>query len=199
MLPAILENVVQAFACDVTRVASLVFWQGDDPVFPTEFSGTSPFASANWHTVIHNSGNVFAQPTDAGNLATSYGLYTKTFANLVQRMANFIEVDGSRMLDNTLILWVSEMGYGSTHSAANLPVVMAGLKSAFPRGQGRHVTHSSRRSMGDLLAQVMRMYGGTDQTFGETGTLGAGFTNAALGWPGFINANTPLHLGPLDL
>jgi hypothetical protein len=202
MMPAIIENIVQAFACDVTRVASLMFWQGDDPVFPTEFAGTSPFSATNWHGVIHGVPRIYDDATsqaNARNLSASYNFYAKAFTTLVQRMANFIEPDGTRMLDNTLILWVSEMGYGSTHGAHNLPVVMAGLRSAFPLGQGRHVVEN-RRSMGDLLAHVMRMFGGTDTTFGETGTLGShGFFAPSLGYPSYITASTPLHSGPLHL
>ncbi|MBL8911801.1 MAG: DUF1552 domain-containing protein [Archangium sp.] len=203
MMPAIIENIVQSFACDVTRVASLMFWEADDPIFPTQFTGTSPFVSANWHGEIHATPRIYddaASRTRAQNLSASYGHYANTFATLVQRMANFIEPDGSRMLDNTLVLWVSEMGYGSVHTASNLPVVLAGMRAAFPQGQGRHVVQS-RRSMGDLLAHVMRLYGGTDTTFGETGTLGSHGTvyGADLGWTGYVNANTPLHSGPINL
>ena len=96
------------------------------------------------------------------------------------------------------------MGYGSSHFDFNLPVVMAGMKDAFPKGQGRHVVSAPRRSMGDLYAQVLRMLGGTDTTFGATGTVGsiaagAGL-NAGSGFDGgYVTSSLPLHLGPLDL
>jgi hypothetical protein len=203
MMPAIVENIVQAFACDVTRVVSLMFHEANDPIFPTQFTGTSPFLNANWHGVIHGTPRLYEDAASQGraqNLSASYGHYANTFATLVQRMASFIEPDGSRMLDNTLVLWVSEMGYGSVHTVSNLPVVLAGLRSAFPLGLGRHVVQS-RRSTGDLLAHVMRLYGGTDLTFGETGTLGSNGAvyGADLGWSGYVNASTPLHSGPLNL
>lgn len=203
MIPAIIENLVQAFACDVTRVMSLHFWQGDAPVFPTEFSGTSPFLANNWHGVIHSTPRIHesaASLANAQSLKASFNLYASVFTTLVQRMANYVELDGSRMLDNTLVLWVSEMGYGAVHKTYNLPVVLAGLRRAFPQGQGRHVVQN-RRTMGDLLAHVMRLFGGTDATFGETGTLGShgGPYTPDAGWASTINANTPLHQGPLDL
>jgi hypothetical protein len=204
MVPAIVENIVQAFACDVTRVASLQFWQADDPVFPTQFpAGQSPFTSANWHGVIHGVPRIYDNATtlsDAQKLSASYGHYAQTFTSIVQRLAAFIEPDGSRMLDNTLVLWVSEMGYGSVHATYNLPVVMAGLGSAFPMGQGRHVVES-RRSVGDLLAHVLRMFGGSDLTYGETGTLGShgAVQGAFAGFPSYVDAATPLHSGPLHL
>jgi hypothetical protein len=202
MMPAIIENMVQAFACDVTRVQSLFFYEADDPIFPTQFpAGMSPFDANNWHSTIHGVPRIPENMADASSLSSSFNFYAQTFSQLVQRLASVTDTDGSRMLDNTLVLWVSEMGYGSVHAAYNIPVVMAGLKSAFSKGQGRHVV-CNRRSMGDLLSQVMRMFGGTDMTYGETGTLGdhAGADlHVDAGWPGYISASTPLHSGPLDL
>lgn len=204
LMPHMIENIVQAFACDVTRVMSLFFWQADDPVFPTQFPpGASPYASTNWHGAIHATPRIYddaASQTRAQQLSASYGLYASTFARLIQRMATMIEPDGSRMLDNTLIVWVSEMGYGSTHGAANLPVVLAGMRSGFPQGQGRHVVEN-RRSMGDLLAHCLRILGGTDATYGETGTLGSNGTVYAreASWNEGATAATPLHSGPLNL
>jgi hypothetical protein len=99
---------------------------------------------------------------------------------------------------------VSDLGYGSGHYCWNYPVVLAGLRSAFPKGQGRHVA-GQVRSLGDLYAQVLRMLGRTDTTFGSTGTLSsaAGSTsinfNPTLGRSGLINKDTPLHFGALDL
>jgi hypothetical protein len=92
------------------------------------------------------------------------------------------------------------MGYGQSHGWWNIPVVMAGMRSAFPNGQGRHLV-AGRKSMGDLFAQVLRMYGGTDTTFGATGTLGSmgGAQGTGNGAPGFINGNTNVHQGPLAL
>ncbi len=201
MMPAIIENLVQTLACDVTRVASLFFWNGDDPVFPTEFSGASPFVNANWHATIHGVPHPTTGQADAQNLANSFHFYAKTYAQIVSRLASITDVDGSRLLDNTLVLWVSEMGTGAVHVDYNIPVVMAGLKSAFPKGQGRHVV-SNRRSMGDLYAQVLRMFGGSDTTFGSTGTIGDHNTGSLItdaGYPGFITKTTPLHAGSIDL
>ena len=199
LMPAIIENAVQALACDLTRSVALFFWNGYDAQFPTEFSGTSPFIQANWHGTIHETQSITAG--GAANLRSSFQLYSKTFTALVQRLASLQEVDGSRMLDNTLVVWVSEMGYGAAHTAYNVPVVLAGMKSGFAQGQGRHVV-ANRRSLGDLFAQILRMYGGTDTTYGDTGTIGShgsGTLFESAGYPGFITAGTNLHQGSLDL
>ena len=59
-------------------------------------------------------------------------------------------------------------------------------------------------SLGDVYAQVRRMLGGTDTTFGSTGTLSSAVGSSSfnfldrMGRPGLINKDTPLHFGTLD-
>jgi hypothetical protein len=207
MVPYQIENLVQALACDVVRSATLLFWNGDNPIFPAEFPGydpttfanTSPFTGLNWHATIHDSNDVSA--THAQDLNNTYQYFGRMFTLLVQRLAAITDVDGSRLLDNTLVVWVGELGYGN-HTTFNIPVVMAGMKSMFPQGQGRHVVES-RRSLGDLYAHVLRMLGRTDMTFGATGTVGAVAAGKDIlpdfGYPNFVSASTPLHFGPLDV
>jgi len=196
-----IETLVQALACDVTRTASLYFWSAYDPGFVTEFApATSPYIAGNWHASVHGDGSP-NDPTPA-SLTKGFGFYSKYFTRLVQRLAAVSDTDGSRLLDNTLVVWVSDLGYGSGHYCYNYPVVLAGLKSAFPKGQGRHVA-GQVNSLGDVYAQALRMLGGTDTTFGATGTLGSAAPGVNLlpemGRPGLINKNTPLHFGALDL
>lgn len=203
--PFQIENLVMSLACDVTRVASLHFQMGHDPTFSGEFAGPSPFDAGNdYHTMLHDTQDT----TDPNGpaLRTAFQHYTKMFKLLIQRLAAVQDTDGSRLLDNTLVLWVSDMGYGSSHYDFNIPVIMAGMRSAFPQGQGRHIA-GPRRTTGDLYAQVLRMLGGSDTTFGDTGTLGSvsglstqGQLNAwsGFGWS-YITASLGMHLGAIDL
>jgi len=197
------ENLVQSLACDVTRVAGLQFLLDYCPVFPSEFSGASPFdGDNNWHASIHDT-DLLSRPW-APDLTTAFQFYNKVFAYLIQRLAAIADTDGSRLLDNTLVVWVSDLGYGSAHHNFNIPVVLSGMGSKFGHGQGRHVVCDGRRSLGDLYAQMLRMLGGDDQTFGAIGKVGdTGLKGDKLmpqnGAPGFISTSTPLHLGELDL
>jgi hypothetical protein len=172
-------------------------------VFPSEFDGASPFdGDAGWHANIHDT-DALDRPW-AKNITHAFQFYGKVFTRLIQRLAAIVDTDGSRLLDNTLVVWNSDLGYGAAHHSFNHPVVLAGLGAAFPQGQGRHVVCDGRRSLGDLYAQLLRMLGGSDTTFGVTGKIGdSGVSGDKLmaqnGAPGFISVNTPLHLGELDL
>ncbi|MBK8239136.1 MAG: DUF1552 domain-containing protein [Deltaproteobacteria bacterium] len=200
--PFQLENAVQALACDVVRVAAIGFHS--DPAWSSEFT-QSPFeGDGALHNFVHGLQDSSNDPQGAGDVATGFQSYARKFSELVTRLAEIEDLDGSRLLDNTLVVWVSEMGYGSDHQAWNVPVVLAGMRSAFPNGQGRHVVQPGR-TMGDLWAHVLRMLGGDDTEFGATGTLGelaaaygVGDLVLGAGRPG-LGASTPLHAGPLDL
>lgn len=200
--PHQLENAVQALACDVVRVVGLGFHP--DPAWSTEF-GSSPFeGDGTLHEWVHGMQSPNNSIANANDIATGFQSYARRFTELVQRLAEIEDIDGSRLLDNTLVVWVSEMGYGSDHLVWNIPVVMAGMPSAFTKGQGRHLV-CDRRTMGDLWAQVLRMLGGSDTEFGATGTLGElgdayGIADLWLGaGHAGIGPSTPLHMGALDL
>jgi hypothetical protein len=198
-IPFTVRNLVQALACDLTRVAVLDF--NSDYSFASEFPSGTPFSQADsWHGTIHNTGR--DSPTDNENVIVGYRYFARVFVQVIQALEAVREADGTSMLDNTCVVWTSELGYGS-HRCGNLPVVLAGLGGAFAKG--RHVVEN-RRTTGDLWAHVLRLLGGSDTTFGATGTLGAlasgnGVSNlvADLGQPGYVSASTQLHRGPLSL
>jgi uncharacterized protein DUF1552 len=205
--PYQIENMVMALACDVTRSASLHFTRGDDPTFQAEFDGPSPLGGDNdWHTWVHEASELDTPHAPA--LITAYGYFTRMVALLIKRLSEVKDTDGTRLLDNTLVVWVSDMGYGSVHENWNVPVVLAGLKAAFPGGQGRHLK-SERRSLGDLFAQCLRMLElGDDMTYGASGTIGENLKAQGLSSPimpqsgyseSYIKSSLNLHLGPLDL
>ena len=131
-------------------------------------------------------------------------LYTR----LIQRLAEVIDVDGNPLLDNTLVIWLSELGYGN-HFNFNIPIVMAGMPSAFTEGQGRHIVLPQRHTMGDLFTKALDMVGVPDTTFGYQGRIGdSGVAQSELAeWAGyggstgdaFVNADRPLHAGPFTV
>jgi hypothetical protein len=204
-VPYQIDTVVQAFACDVTRVMCLEF--SPDADFAKEFPTRTPFGDEDsYHVKVHGAQSPAEAPGTCGDLRGAYQHFCWVMNLAVQRLAAFTDVDGNRLLDNTLVLWVSELGYGADHLNNDIPVVLAGMKGAFPQGQGRHVVCSPRRTLGDLYAHVLRILGGTDMTYGVTGTLGQAASangvsdlNGALGLDGYIKTSTPLHNGPLDI
>jgi hypothetical protein len=129
-IPAItkiqMDLIIESFACDLTRFASLqALWCGSTLSMPWE-----PGLNKDIHTVVHTQNEPGTAGTQARiEAAQSHRWWSKQFAYLLQRLAAIPEGNGS-LLDNTVILWGNEMGDPAVHDNVNIPLVLAGGKNA---------------------------------------------------------------------
>lgn len=157
--PQMIDMAVMALACDLTRVSTLQFTIGHDPRFDWLGMGI-PGQWDVWHSMIHE-----ARYTTSGRplMIAAMQWYTEMFVYLLQQLASIPEGDGT-MLDNTVVLWLSEFGDGDGHGSQNLPAVLAG--NACGRIQtGQHLDHTDR-SIGDLCTTILQAFGDDDASFG---------------------------------
>ncbi len=149
-----LDLLVLGLQCDATRVATFMIGKaGSDrplsaigvPLGHHELSHTTPSAR---HTAL--------------------GAWTLGhFSYLVQALDAVTDTDGASLLDHTDVLFVSDMGDGSTHSMADVPCVLAGAGAA--RWAGQHLEFQDR-PMADLYLSLMAAHGVDQATFGALGT-----------------------------
>ena len=113
------ENVVTAFRCDVTRVATLRAggWGG------IESGGYDEIGVSTGHHSAAHSG-----PGD--HLLAINRFHAEQLADLLG-MLDAVEEDDSTLLDNTVVIWVNELGLGpfNHHSRSDVHVVIAGGKN----------------------------------------------------------------------
>lgn len=151
-----IDNTVRALACDLTRVATIQFGAG---------LGALSFdvmgKSGSWHGTSH---------LDSGDRNTGIQLLTEMntyiahrFAYLLKRMDEYEEANGKTLLDNSIVLWVNEMGKGDSHNHDDVPIIMAGGCDDFFDVSGRHLQFGSR-STNDLLISLCHAMGQTDVT-----------------------------------
>jgi hypothetical protein len=114
-----LDIIAEAFACGVTNVASIMYRRGENDGFPYPFLGVD----FEHHLTTHEGDSNLAAVDD---LTTIYRWYAQQLAYLAARMDAIIEPDGSTLLDNTIIVWGSEIAKGNSHSWENMPFVMLG-------------------------------------------------------------------------
>ncbi|MEM6991943.1 MAG: DUF1552 domain-containing protein [Myxococcota bacterium] len=160
--PVMMDLGVMALACDMSRVATFQFAHGHAPEFA--WMGQSiPGGFNGWHDMIH-----IARDTPDGRPAMIAAMrwYTEMFVYLLQQLASIPEGDGT-MLDNTLVLWLSEFGDGNGHNSQNLPAVLAGNVCGRVN-TGQHLDHTDR-SVGDLGTTVLNAFGFDDERFGYLG------------------------------
>jgi hypothetical protein len=102
-----------ALQCDLTRVVSLMFGNHQ-----SDFTVPEADIDTNYHQSIH--GRPMAD-------YIAYRVYfTEKLRDLIQSLANTEDMDGNSLLDNTLVLQVSDMGDGRSHAGDNVPYMLAG-------------------------------------------------------------------------
>lgn len=151
-----LDLLAAAFACDLTRVASVQYSTGFNRIrYPwVDMLGEG-------HSLSH-SGDSNA---DAWNALTKRAAWhASEIAYLMDRLAEIPEGDGS-VLDNTLILWGNEVAQGNSHALNNLPYLILGnLGGAI--ASGRYVQYDGASNC-DFLHAILQAFGIEMDSFGH--------------------------------
>lgn len=112
-IDSMIDIVVSALACDVTRVMSLQLSYGFSYV-RHEWLGHT----LEHHTMSHRAGDWTKELTEIDNW------YAQHVVNLLEKMDAIDEGNGT-LLDNTLIVWGRELGT-TAHEFINAPFIVAG-------------------------------------------------------------------------
>lgn len=129
---SMIDLASSALACDLTRVVSLQFSQQDNDGSSYPFLGIQAGHHPLTHlapsdTVDENNNPVTDQTKSVnGQLTSIYTWYASMFARLLDRLDAVPEGSGT-MLDNTLVVWGSELSDYNTHAfRPTVPFVTAG-------------------------------------------------------------------------
>ncbi|MEQ9502242.1 MAG: DUF1552 domain-containing protein [Deltaproteobacteria bacterium] len=154
----LIEEAVMSLSCDLTRVVTLQFTNTEGPRFP--WLGVDiPGRWSNWHTMIHEARNIGGR--DAMVAAMTW--YTQMFASLLQRMATTTDGNAS-LLENSLVLWISDFGEGDAHNTMDLPIILAGGLGGRLQ-TGRYLKFPGRTT-GDLFTSILNLFGNPATCFG---------------------------------
>jgi Protein of unknown function (DUF1552) len=155
------DLIASALGCGLSRVASMQvrIADNDNTLYPWVGLDTG-----GHHTLSHDS-SAGTQAT----LALLYRWYAERFAYLLDRLAATPDADGRSVLDNTLVIWGSELGQAWNHDIGNVPFVFAGATDLL-RG-GRYLSGSTIEH-GRVLVSACHAMGLTDVT--QYGSLDTG-------------------------
>lgn len=143
-LRAMLDLMALAFQTDNTRVATMMFGYGASwNVYPE--SGVRE----QHHSVSH-----YPDAPGKGDVYTALNRYhASCFGYFVEKMRSIPEGEGT-LLDNSMLLFGSELGQGGSHIVHNLPVLLAGRAGGALK-PGRHVECAPHTPMANLLLEVL--------------------------------------------
>jgi hypothetical protein len=161
VLRAQMRIIAQALGCGATRVATLQLGRaggGFTPLWPDEGLGIG----VDVHTVAHEH---YLQPDSASVLADAKAVeawYSAQLAFLLAELDAIADVDGSRVLDNTLVVHVKELG--RRHGTDPMTYVLAGGPTVLT---GDRYLSFEGRPHNDLLLTLCHAMGVEDATFGD--------------------------------
>jgi hypothetical protein len=112
-----LDMIVMAFQCDLTRVATFAYEHTTTEIQHT-FLGVTP----GYHSGVTHHNN---QPTALANYTTCNAWFVSQYVYALQAM-DAVPDGSSTMLNNAVTMHFSELSDGNSHSNANLPMLLSG-------------------------------------------------------------------------
>jgi hypothetical protein len=169
VMDAMISLMAASLSCGLTHVASMQYRVGEnDGGYLYDWLGID---ALEHHLMTHEPDSNAAAKAD---LTKIYTWYTEMFATFLDKLDAIPEGNGT-MLDNSIVVWGSELGKGNTHSFDNVPFVVAGGAGGKLLG-GRYLKFDGVEH-NRLLVSVAQLFGaaGMDK-FGSTDTGSGGLS-----------------------
>jgi len=170
------DLITTAFACDRTRVVSMIM-QKSNSVYDFISSGGSSI-SGNHHQISHLDNGT----ADAERIMAINEWQMQSFGDLLRRLQSVTEADGATLLDNSLILFGGGLdgtgdrdgdgnpdASGPVHRHTNLPLFLGGRGGGMVES-GRHIEWNDDEPVADLYISMLEAAGVSVSSFGIEGT-----------------------------
>ncbi len=157
-----LDILVEALRCDLTRVGTFMFGNGGSNRAHTEIG-----VREGHHELSHHQSDAARLVTLADIDAWEVGV----LAHLLQRMQE-TDMGGATLLDETTVYFSSEIEDGNSHAHYDLPVVLAGRAAGLATGRYVNLRGQQRNNqpVANLFMRVLADAGSPVQSFGDDGT-----------------------------
>ncbi len=152
------DLLVLTWACDLTRVAS---YQFSGSVGSTVYSAIGQ--TDGEHSLTHD-----AQRQNDVHAAVVFVM--NRFAYLLEKLKASPESTGN-LLDNSCILFSSDVCEGLVHSITDYPILVAGRAGGFLKYPGIHHRSTSSENASDVLLACLRSVGANVDSVGSEGGL----------------------------
>ncbi len=164
-----IDLLVLAMACDLTRVVTLQYSDSWGVNYSGYTIGSGKEALGSWsdHFISHKLDDTdratdldgldraeAQRIADARVVATSR-FKVRRFAYLVNALKNVVTPTGT-LLDESLVMYVSENGDGDSHARTNMPVMLAGHAGGFKTGRA---VAAANQPTGALHASIISRFG----------------------------------------
>lgn len=156
-----LDILIEAMRCDLTRVGTFMFGNGGSNRSHTEID-----VAVGHHELSHHQGDAARLDT----LARINEWEVSILARLLERMRE-TEVDGGTLLDQTTVLFGSEIEDGNSHAHYDMPIVLAGRAAGLQTGRYVDLRGAQRNNqpLANLYMRILADAGTPVDAFGDDG------------------------------
>jgi hypothetical protein len=151
------DLMVKAFECDRTRTISFMM---------ASAASLRTFGFLGYPNGHHLYSHHANSPANYAAIQTIATWEMEQLAYLLGRMASVTELDGTTLLDNSMVYCSSEIEDGNSHSHFNLPVLVAGRGGGVIES-GRHVRHDGVK-LANLYLSMLQGLGVDTNDFGNS-------------------------------
>ncbi len=131
-----LRLIKAAFACDLVRVATFMWSAGTNwVVFPGTFQGASikgNLQSTPHHPPSHSDPS--GDPNTPAWLNQINQFYSNATSTVLQEFATTPDIDGNMLIDNTVVVYITEVARAWDHNQQNMPLIIFGGKNTRVKG-----------------------------------------------------------------
>lgn len=149
-----MDLLALAFACDVTRVATISFSDAKNHM-------ALPFIGIS--SDVHNISHLGDTDPNRIQLAQRDAWQAQQLAYLLDKLSATTAGEPS-LLSQTLVFWGSELAKGNTHGHDDMPFVLFGGGGGFR--MGRYLKYPGLPH-NNLLLSIVQGFGGNDTSFGD--------------------------------
>ena len=175
-----LRLIKAAFACDLCRVATFMWSAGTNwVVFPGTFQGATiagNLQSTPHHPPSHS--NPAGDPNTPAWLNQINQFYSTASSAVLQEFATTPDIDGNMLLDNTVVVYITEVARAWDHNQQNMPLIIFGGKNTRVKGGtflkvtggslGAQTGGSGNRPFNDVWLALAPIFGVTMNSLGAS-------------------------------
>ncbi len=152
-----LALVTAAFACDFVRTVTFMWGTG------ASLTNFQSLGTSNHHSTSHGNDNATLSKVDQW--------YSEQTAPFIQKLVDTADVGGSKLIDNTLVWYISEVSRGVNHSFDDYPFVLFGGDGVGLKTRERVLDVSKDgRTSNDVWTSLAPSFGGSLTSFGTSFT-----------------------------
>jgi hypothetical protein len=151
-----------AFQTDMTRVFTFMVAREYSELVYTQLGHTDPY-----HPLTHHRGDP-VRKRQAGEIDV---YHAKMYGEFLAKLDSIKDIDGSSILDNSIMVYGAGMGDGDIHNQWKVPIALIGGAGGKLKG-GRHIAYKTGTPVCNLHVALLNRLGmHTEQFSQSTGEL----------------------------